>query len=479
MKSFSSHPLQSYRWIVGVYLLSFFLAACNTTENPGVVPPKNNPKPPSESRTLTDWTIDPDFDIATLGDAETQAWYRRVGLEIEAEKNETCPPLDQPPEDYPRYPSSATISACSGIKHYVGRKLNFYVTSLFTLFRVTGDVALIEEVDRVMEIARSRLTDTTGDGYRNFRRVEAFNDTDYNTKEDTLAHGFIAEVIYVFEKNAATSTPAHDYATHARAWLEYLRNDFETKWKQQPITRKTEGLPQRDLMHPYMEMLRYTAYMAKLFPKDPRYTRLRDAMTRVTLTNFKTDTTPKGEAFVWPHRVQEEASSRECTAFQMGTYPQQTITVFIDLALEGYAWFASDEATLKLSRTLSESILEPTEKGFLYKDVGGLRNGSLKATNPKMTIIDNFCFREASPGNSKDDPEGNYRSGGSYRLLPWGFLAAFAPDTTTPLESTEIYQVNRDVYGDPFSSDTQVVDISVPAAMAFARLYRAGHYTLQ
>ncbi len=477
--------LRLNKLLVSVCVLVSLLASCATPEKPSPVTPTPPPAEDGDTgsspeRTLTGWTLNPDFSISTLNDPETEAWYRRVGLEVEAEKTETCLPKGTSPEDYPYYPSSPTVAACSATKHYVGRSLNFYVTSLLTLFRVTGDAALLEEVDRVMEIARNRLADTDGDGFRNFRRIAIYGPDDFNPKEDSLAHGFIAEVVYVFRRNAAASTSAHDYAAHADAWFGYLRNDFEAKWALQRKTRDTEGLPQRDLMHPWMEMLRYTVYMAKLVPEDARYVRLRDAMAAAALSDFKTDVTPKGDAFVWSHVVRQTLPDpNACTAFQMGTYPQQTMNVFMDLALEGYGEFSSDEAVLKMSRTLSESLLNPNEKAFMYKDVGGLRNGSLNTANPKTTIIGGACFNEASSGNSGSDPEGNFRDEGSYIKLAWGFWATFAPDGETPLESTEIYKVNRDVYGDPAVVSTPSSAVHIPAAMAFARLYRAGNYTLQ
>ena len=483
MKKFEKLSLRSAPFrkrIVSTFVL-LLLAACNTPERPGPAtpPPDETPGSP-QGRTLTDWAVNPNFDIGTLNDPETEAWYRRVGLEIEAEKTETCLPDGTSPEDYPYFPSSPTVAACSATKHYVGRSLNFYVTSLLTLFRLTGDAALLEEVDRVMEITRNRLADTDGDGFRNFGRVAAYGPNDFNTKEDILAHAFIPEIIYVFQKNAAASTSAHDYAAHADAWFKYLRNDFEAKWALQRKTRDTEGLPQRDLMHPWMEMLRYTVYMAKLVPEDARYVRLRDAMATAALSDFKTDVTPEGDAFVWSHVVRQTLPDpNTCTAFQMGTYPQQTMNAFMDLALEGYGEFSSNKAVLKMSRTLSESLLNPNEKAFMYKDVGGLRNGSLNTTNPKTTVIGGACFNEASPGNSTSSPEGNYRDAGSYKLLAWGFWATFAPDGKAPLENTEIYKVNRDVYGDPAAANTPSSAVHIPAAMAFARLYQAGNYTLQ
>jgi len=42
------------------------------------------------------------------------------------------------------------------------------LTALLTLFRVTGDIELLEEIDRLMEIAKGRLNDSDGDGFRNW-----------------------------------------------------------------------------------------------------------------------------------------------------------------------------------------------------------------------------------------------------------------------------------------------------------------------
>ncbi len=58
-------------------------------------------------------------------------------------------------------------------------------------------------------------------------------------------------------------------------------------------------------------------------------------------------------------------------------------------------------------------------------------------------------------------------------------MAPFAADDLASLEKTEIYTVNRRIYGDPTSKTTKVTSINVPAAMAFARLYHSGGFNLQ
>lgn len=482
--------LKKYQSTPSIKLLAvlvIFLAACggpitgpvapdpdpNEPDNGGVEPP------PATTRTLTTWTIDPGFAASEL-DAEVQVWYERVRLEIAAESERTCPPPGTAPEAYPNnYGASATLSACSGVKHYIGRSVNGWVTSLLSLFRMTGDRALLEEVDRVMELARAQLEDTDGDGWRNFKSLASITGTDFNLKEDDLSHAFLPEIIYAFRKNAAYSTPEHDYTAHADAWLEYLQNDFEAKWAGRGETRGTEGLPVHRLMHPFIDMVRYTTYMTKVLPNDARYERLNQRLRETALNEFRTDTTPNGEAFVWSHDVRGFAgkSPSECLTFQMGTYPTETMHTFLDLALEGVPGFADPEKLQKLSRTVSESILAPNPIGFMYKDVGGPRNGNIDPTQRKETVIDGWCFKDIGYAPS-EEPGNWFRSEGAYLSFNYGFYAAFAPDEAVPLAETKIYEVNREVYGDPASPETKVSSVGVPAAMAFAELYNTGAYPI-
>lgn len=453
------------------------LTACNGPTRPPTA--ADAPPSPPAGRTLRSWTVDPQFRPEAIGDLETRAWYRQIGVEIARENAVDCPPEGTPPEAQEYFPASSTTAACSAIKHYVGRGLNYYVTSLLSVFRVTGDPALLAEVDRVLEIVRSRLRDTDGDGYRNLYYLTVYGPDDFNPKEDSLAHGFLAEVAYVFGKNAAYSTPEHPYAERAAFWTDYLRGDFEAKWAGRRET--AEGLPVDRLMHPFMEILRYSVYMAKLFPDDLKYRHFSERLSRVALTEFKTDATPSGDAFVWSHVVrlwdpQLRGDPESCLDFQMGTYPQQTMTAFVDLALEGHPGFSDTLALQKLSRTLSESVMAPTELGFLYKDVGGLRNGVLEPDRRKDTVIGGWCFRDASFNNG-GAPTENFRSEGSYQAIPWALLVAFVPEAD--LTASEIYRVNRQIYGDPLAGEIVAKRLSIPAAMAFARLYRSGPFALE
>lgn len=473
------HLMTPLRLKTAFLAFCLFLSGCtefNSSTDEAVINPD-----PSTPRSLTDWKIDPDFKALTLDDAETRAWYKRVQLEIDGERAQKCLPPGTSPQEYPSYPGSATVSGCSGIKSYIGRGVQSHALALLTLFRLTGDAELLAELDRVMEIAKAQLSDTDGDGYRNWHWLTYLDKSDFNLKEDSLAHGFIPEIIFAFQKNAEYSTPEHDYSGHAEEWLVYLRDDFEAKWATRSATSDSEGLPLSPLMHPYIEMLRYTVYMAKLVPEDAKYRRLEQHLSAIVLNEFKTDKTAGSEAFVWSHAVRYRTPDGDpniCLDFQMETYPNRTMMIFMDLALEGVAGFSSSEAMTKLSQTLSESILDPNPIAFMYKDVGGLRNGSLDPASRRQTRIGGWCFQEA-PFTPNDDPTNNFRPAGSYTQLNYAFLAAFAADDQTHVEETEIYQVNRQIYGDPADGKAKLKSPSIPAAMAFARLYAERGYTLK
>lgn len=479
------------RWAVNPKLwvlltgLCLLLSACADVPTP-VPQPSPNPDPiaqppPPESRILTTWTINPNFSESDISDPETLAWYRRVKLEIARERKQECLPPGTAPEAYPFFPASATLSACSGVKHFIGRGLQSDVNALLTLFRITGDRELLEEIDRLMEIAKAQLSDTDGDGHRNWHWLAIYDTNDFNLKEDGLAHSYIPAVSYVFQKNAEYSTTAHDYQAHADEWLDYLRNDFEAKWAKRRETRNHKGLPVKNLFHPYIQMLRYTVYMEKLFPDDDKYRHLQKRLATTVLNEFKIDSTENGDAYVWSHEVRAERRGGDpnvCLTFQMGTYPNETMQTFMDLALEGQPGFADAKTMQTLSRTLSESILDPNQfSSIMYKDVGGLRNGSLTPDTIKRTYIDGWCFEEAP--FSLNNPTDRFRSPSAYLQFNYAFMAAFAADDGDSFTDTEIYKVNRRTYGDPTVEETLMGSLSVPAAMAFTRLYHSEGFSLQ
>jgi hypothetical protein len=113
----------------------------------------------------------------------------------------------------------------------LGRNLNSYLTSILTLFRLTGDKALLTEVDRIMELERAKLSDCeyhyknvaeanpdgtpvdkrecTKDGFLNLIRRPKNNEgadlqfigNDHHEMDEILSHSIIAEVAYALFLN--------------------------------------------------------------------------------------------------------------------------------------------------------------------------------------------------------------------------------------------------------------------------------------
>ena len=465
---------QRLLYVFYVLLIASLLGSCSRQDVSPTEPKEQETEPPS-----LELILDPTFGSATLADAETRLWYARVKDEIAAERATTCQ------VDRPKSVSATYSAACTGSRSSVGRTLNMYVTSLLTLFRVTGDKDLLDEVDRVMELARAQLVDA--DGYTNW--VLKPNESVFNSKEDALAHGFIAEVAFALRENAAHSTPEHDYGAHADAWTDYLQNEFEARWRQ----GKGRDFPEPSLMHPYINMVRYHLYMSKLFPDDARYAAQLEEKTATALGEFVVDDTPEGEAYVWSHEVRgaKGIGADTCLNFQMSGYPPYTVQNFVDLGLAGHAGFASEEALGRVARAVSVSLLESAvpssdvlandprlEDPYFYKDVGGLRNGDLDLDTRLETRIgpDNWCFKEVYHYDGSTASR-TFRPVNFYFDRAYASPGAWLMDDETPLEDTEIYRTSRELYGDPSLSQPDK-NIHVPAAMAFMRLYAAGNYTL-
>ncbi len=67
----------------------------------------------------------------------------------------------------------------SGDLYVYGRRFSIYTTSLILAYRETGERDLIRQLDRLMNIAKGKLKDTNGDGYKNWLYL---TDTDSSSR---------------------------------------------------------------------------------------------------------------------------------------------------------------------------------------------------------------------------------------------------------------------------------------------------------
>lgn len=152
----------------------------------------------------------------------------------------------------------------------LGRQLNEYMTGLILAYRKTDDPVIAKQIDTILNIAKSKLRDTNGDGYQNWTYQADFNaearlyyGRDDHHMDEMLTHSMVASAAYTLKQAG--------YSSSAAFWTDYLRNDFEAKWRERK--NKPTGFPFLDhkLMHPSTSFIRYHLYMYKLTGKSEYY----------------------------------------------------------------------------------------------------------------------------------------------------------------------------------------------------------------
>jgi len=308
---------------------------------------------------------------------EMRRWYDRFWSTVE-----------DPKLDYP--PLNPTSLAQSGDLYQLGRNLNVYVTSMLNMLRVTGDLALLDEIDHLMGLVQGTLRDTNGDGFRNFRYLRTaggskFYGDDRHEMDEVLTHSFLAAVAYAFKENAQYSDR---YAEQAAFWTDYLKNDFEAKWRAR--NDEPSGFPflTFDLTHPYVQWIRYHYYMAKLTGEGGYY-REAERMAELVAEHMREVYTPNGPAFVWDHRFLPDTDNGPlgCQPF---IYVQYTIQGFQDLYLEGFSVFADDRFLQKAATAISEFIIDNGSHSFAQDICSGTYQRGLRPNTGDRGVVSLF-----------------------------------------------------------------------------------------
>jgi len=302
---------------------------------------------------------DPNFSVSRLP-GQMRLWHSRLwdGIEYANSSDEALNP--------------EKVAATGDLYQY-GRHLNVYITSLLNALRVTKDLALLDEVDRLMEIARAELSDSNADGFRNWT-YETRTDSsslsylgdDYHEMDEMLTHSLVAAVAAALRENASFDSR---YEEHAIFWEDYLKNDFEAKWRQR--NEVPFGLPfiSRDLMHPYVQFIRYNYYMYKLTGDAANYSEA-ERMANLVPQQVREVYTTGGPAYVWNQRFlpDTDADPLSCQPF---VYLQYTFQAFQDLALEGFSVF-DDTFMQHVATAMTALVMEDSYRSFAEDICGGV-----------------------------------------------------------------------------------------------------------
>ncbi len=271
--------------------------------------------------------------------------------------------------------------ASSGDLNDLARKFSNYLTTLITTLRVTKDPAILDEIDRLMEMARAELADYNGDGFRNWRYLSRGNNAslygdDYFTMEEILTHSVIAAGAAALRENAALD---ERYREHAIFWEDYLKNDFEAKWRER--NEVPVGFPflTRNLMHPYVQFIRYHLYMYDL-TDDATYYSEAERMAREVTRQVRQVYTSGGPAYVWDQRFLPEADRDDALSCQPFIYLRLTFQAFQDLALEGFSIF-DDTFMQYVSTSMTSLVMQDSYRSFAQDICGGRYQAGLKPSH--------------------------------------------------------------------------------------------------
>jgi len=307
----------------------------------------------SSTRTPLSLRIDQSFTVDKLP-TDARLWYKRflAGMQNTSQS-----------------PDATALAQSNNVYDY-GRGLNTHITTILQMLRVTGDQRLLDEVDRLAQLMRAKLKDSSiltvggstyqADGYLNwlYLRDNEYYGTDVHQMDDMLAHTLAASMAYAFHVNRDLDPR---YAERAQFWTNYLKNHFEAKWRKR--TRISTGFPflEKKLSHVYTQFVRYHLYMAKL-TGEKAYQDEALRMAEVLKQQFKSISTPIGTGTMWDHGMPTIGGSVHGP--QPVNYGRYTVQAAADLAAEGFSLFAQAGFMERMAVTLDNKVLGTSTSAY-------------------------------------------------------------------------------------------------------------------
>ena len=397
------HARRSRVW--GTLILLAFLTACAPTARGGASkpvldqPPRDAPYSREVTATVTTTTDgctlegvesgggtsgfrspelrgDPDFAPSRLA-PDVRCWYEALWAVL----------LEPSRSEY--YTSRANRYDL----YTYAREINTHISALLTALRATGDLAILDEVDRLTQHMRAKLEDTwtrgaqredgSVDGYLNWvwdRESTQYRGRDTHEIDEMRTHALVAQVAYAFEANAGLEGPnGVDYAERAEFWRHYLIDHFEAKWRERHDTPWPEfPFLTRPHMHETVDFIRYHHYLYLLTGEEP-YRDEVERLTAIAFGNMVEVPTEAGPALVSPRSVLSLGGSLEY--LMPSTYARYLYASAIDLHLQGVDGWASNARMEALARSFSEFVMDNGPRDFARDMGGGVDRGGVPASD--------------------------------------------------------------------------------------------------
>lgn len=275
---------------------------------------------------------------------------------------------------------------------------NMAVTSLLLAFRYSGDLRLLDEAVRLMEIAWGDMTDT------GTRRYWVSNDVPLDV---SLASGLVACIAWACRNNDDLTSPAgYNYGTLATKYYTWLVDDFLPHWE---VERSAVGsLPVLKAYwgHSWANEMRLYHYVGKLGGGNGKtaaeYAAAVTAGITLKLASDGTDTVGGKPIRVSQHYI--NGTSDAGKALQYTTYVRYEIPAWLDLALDGADDRLDDTFFTEWANSLADFVLDgdPESTGLsAARSIGGdLKPNATSCTSYdpdtspvyRAGIIYNHCF---------------------------------------------------------------------------------------
>jgi hypothetical protein len=322
---------------------------------------------------------------------EVRDWYRKFW----AACNTSIPGAELDAASY----------AKSGDNFEMGRPFEMHMTALLMAYRLTGDLKILDEVDRLMQLARGKLRDAWDngqtDGFLNWRDYKQTPTADKGKDitrpiDEIMLSGMLAEVAWAFRVNQGMTSPKGiNYKERADFWQNYLSNHWEKK------IRKREGksatafpFTKKAINHVFVAFAKYHYYMSKLTGRTD-YMNEANRMFATLKKNVCVVPGPNGNVWMWPHMVYYDITSsdsfsgpNDTTCPPMTTYIRHSMSTMISLHMEGVGPF-KDNASMKLYTAPMRDFMLDGGTPMVARSLGGevTRTGILNGVSRKLVPI--------------------------------------------------------------------------------------------
>lgn len=342
---------------------------------------------------------DPDFSAANLS-ADLACWYEELWRVVNDENQVGL----------------IMHMVVSDDLYYYSRAINTHISALLMALRFTGDLALLDEVDRLAQHMRSKLADSWRgaaglgsqgrDGYLNWVWRRSTDDDylgrDIHVTDEMRTHALVAAMAWAFRVNQDLDSPSGvDYRERADFWTEYLVDHFEAKWRERNRTPWPRfPFISRPHMHESVDFVRYLHYMALLTGRQ-EYAREASRLTEIVQGNLREVKTDGGVAIVTPMSLLSEGGGVEY--LMPSVYARMVYSDVVELHLAGARGWESDWVLRGLARSLTEFIMDDGSDSFARDIGGGERRAGLVASGerdwtrftPLRYVISSFALVSA------------------------------------------------------------------------------------